>query len=354
MKLSTHFIVALLTAILALHQTTAQDKPGGKVHGYVFGDYYYVVGADTAKNRGSGQYSSTPKDFQAFQLRRLFLFYDHTISEKFFAQFLLEGNDKIFEPGGRHGIFIKTAYLEWKDLIPMGSLAFGLVPTPTWPWGLSEKVWGHRFIEKTIADFRGLGRASDIGVAVRGKFVEDGTFGYNAMIGNGQGQGEEKDKYKNFYAAFNAMPTKELQLEVQGEFENAKNDKNKILLKGLAAYQTKEFTIGGEVVQRTLKKAGARDADVTPLGISLYAWFPIPGTNGVNAFARYDYFDPNTNVADAGWKENFFLLGIDYMPMKDIHIAPNIWINTYSDKSPAKVKRDPDVVARITFYYIYK
>jgi hypothetical protein len=311
---SVRSIITVLALCAVTSSLSAQDKPAGKVHGYVFGDYYYVVGADTAANRGSGQYSSTPKDMQAFQLRRLFLFYDHTISEKFFAQFLLEGNDKIFEPGGRHGIFIKTAYLEWKDIIPMGSLAFGLVPTPTWAWGLSEKIWAHRFVEKTIADFRGLGRASDIGVAVRGQFVEDGMFGYNAMIGNGRGQGEEKDKYKNFYAALNSKPTKDIQLEVQGEFENARDDKNKILLKGFAAYQTKEFTIGGEIVQRTLKKVGALGADVTPLGISLFAWFPIPGTDGVNAYARFDYFDPNTKVTDSGWKENFFLFGIDYMP----------------------------------------
>lgn len=349
-----HSRLALMLVLIPLFSLSAQDTPSGKVHGYVFGDYYYMIAADTAATRGSGQYSSTPKDFQAFQFRRLYLYYDHTFNEKFFAQFLLEGNDKVFDSGGRHGIFIKTAYLEWKDLIPMGSLAFGLVPTPTWVWGLSERTWAHRFVEKTITDFRGLGRASDIGVAVRGKFVEDGTLGYNAMIGNGRGQGEEKDKYKNFYGAINAKPTDNVLLEVQAEFEPAKDDKNRILLKGFAAYQTKEFTVGAEIVQRTLRKAGAQNADVVPFGISLFAWAKL--TDDLNGFARFDYFDPNTNVNDAGFKENFFLIGIDYMPLKDIHIAPNLWINTYSNKStaPGAAKRDADVVARLTFFYVYK
>lgn len=349
MKLLQLSIAAIFVSFVS---SFAQEQNAGRVHGYVFGDYYYKFSGDSI---GTGtQYSDKREDFQAFQFRRLYLYYDHNITDKFFARFLLEGNDKIFEPGGRHGIFIKTAYLEWKDVIPMGSLAFGLVPTPTWAWGLSEKTWAHRFVEKTITDFRGLGRASDIGVAARGKFVEDGMFGYNVMIGNGRGQGEEKDKYKNFYAALNSKPTKEIQLEVQGEFENAKDDKNKILLKGFAAYQTKEFTIGGEIVQRTLKKAGPQDADVTPFGISLFAWLQFPEMEELRAFARFDYFDPNTKVRDKGWRESFIVAGFDYMPIKDVHIAPNIWINMYSDKSPAKVKRDPDIVGRITFFYIYK
>lgn len=350
-------LVSALLTILFFNAAGAlsQDKPAGKVHGYVFGDYFYKFGGDST---GSGsQYSALRKDQQAFQFRRLYLYYDHNVTDKVFAQFLLEGNDKIFEPGGRHGVFIKTAYLEWKDVIPMGSVAFGLVPTPTWTWGLSEKAWAHRFVEKTIADFRGLGRASDIGIAVRGKFVEDGKFGYNAMIGNGAGQGEEKDKYKNFYGALNAKPVENVLLEVQAEFEPAKDDKNKILLKGLAAYQTKEFTIGAEIVQRTLKKAGGTPtapADVVPFGVSLFAWAKL--MDGLNAFARFDYFDPDTKVKAAGFRENFFVVGVDYMPIKDVHIAPNIWINTYSNKSTAAgaVKRDADIVGRVTFFYVYK
>jgi hypothetical protein len=350
MRLTALLAVTLMAAAFVA-QVKAQDQSSGKVHGYVFGDYFYKAGGDTALKAGSSQYATVPEHFQAFQLRRIYLYYDHTFSKEFVSQFLLEGNDKIFESGGRHGVFIKTAYLEWKDVIPMGSIAIGLVPTPTWSWGLSEKTWGYRFIEKTVADFRGMGRASDIGIGFRGKFLEDGSIGYHAMIGNGSGQGEEKDKHKNYYGALNAKPVKNMMIEAQAEYEPATNDKSKTLVKGFAAYHTKDLTIGVEVVQRTLKMAGTAGADVTPLGVAAFIHASL--SDKINGYARFDLFDPNTKVKDAGYKENFFVVGIDFMPLNDIHFSPNVWINTFSAKG-SMPKKAADVVTRLTFFFVYK
>lgn len=345
----------LLTILINSENIFAQKKSGGKVHGYVFGDYFYKISGDST-NKGS-QYSHLHQDQQAFQFRRLYLYYDHNITEKVFTQFLLEGNDKIFEPSGKHSIFIKTAYLEWKDIIPYGSIAFGLVPTHIWSWGLSERTWKHRFIEKTIADFRGFSRASDIGISIQGKFTENGKFGYNAMVGNGSGQGEEKNKYKNFYGGINFIPIKSLLFEIQTEFEPSKNNTNRFLLKGFSAYQTKNFTIGAEIVKRTfndIRKTQSASTDSIPFGFSIFTFTKL--TDKINAFARYDYFDPDLNDKTSGFKENFFVFGIDYMPIKELHIAPNIWINTFSDKSTNTkiVNRRADIIGRLTFYYIYK
>ncbi len=345
----------LVFAVLILASLAyAQDKPAGKVHGYVFGDYYYVAGADTTASRGSGQYSATKKDFQGFQFRRVYLYYEHNLSEQFFAQFLLEGNNKVFDNLSQHSVFIKTAYLEWKDILPNQNLTIGLVPTPTWSWSFAEKTWNYRSIEKTIVDFRGLGSAVDMGISMRGKIDDAGMFGYVAMIGNGQGAKAENNKYKKFYGQLNAKPTKELLLEGYVDFEPNLGDKNKTTLKGFAAYQTKEFTIGAEVVQQTQAKVGVNGADIVPFGLALFAWAPIPGVEGLNAFGRFDYFDNNTKVSDAGYKENFFVAGLDYMPIKDVHIMPNIWVNTYSNKKSGGPTRDADVVGRLTFFYVYK
>ena len=43
-------------------------KPSGKVWGYVFGDYYYKVHADSL-NRGNTQYSNIAKDKNFFEFR---------------------------------------------------------------------------------------------------------------------------------------------------------------------------------------------------------------------------------------------------------------------------------------------
>jgi hypothetical protein len=328
----------------------AQDKPAGKVSGYVFGDYFYKIGGDST---GSGsQYSTLGKDQQAFQFRRLYLYYDHTFDDRFSAQFLLEGNDKTFTDG-KHGVFVKTAYLEWKNIFANSNLWFGLIPTPTWSL-LSEKVWNYRSIEKTVADFRGLGSASDIGIGIRGKFDEGGTVNYVAMIGNGNGQKPENNKYKKYYASLNVKPVKELVIEGYVDFEPAANEKDKTTFKGFAAYQSEHITVGAEAVTQIQKKATSTGDDRSPLGLSFFAWAPIPGSENFNAFARFDFYNPDTKVSSAGFKEAFITAGLDYMPIKNVHIMPNVWVNTFSNKASGGTNRDADVVGRITFFVVYK
>jgi hypothetical protein len=342
-------IYILVLGVVSVGTMLGQDKPAGKVHGYVFGDYFYKIGGT---NTGSGsQFSNVPKAFQAFQLRRLYLYYDHNLSDKFAAQFLLEGNEKIMETGGRHGIFIKTAYLEWKDAIPKGSIAFGLVPTPTWSWGLSEKSWNYRSVEKTITDFRGLGGASDIGLALRGKFDSDGMFGYVAMISNGNGQKPENNKHKKYYLSLNAKPIKEVIVEGYVDYEPAGKDINKTTAKGFLAYQGEGITVGVEVVQQTQKNGPTDSTTVTPLGMSFFSWVKI--VDGLNGFARVDLYNPNSKLDNVGYKETFFTVGLDWMPIKDVHLMPNVWLNSFKAKGTAPT-RDADLVGRLTFFYVYK
>lgn len=343
----------VLLSILITWILPAQEKSGGKVHGYVFGDYFYKVGGDSTGS--SSQYSSSKKADQAFQFRRLYLYYDHVFNETFAAQFLLEGNDKALTDG-KHGVFVKTAYLEWKEIIPMGNLMIGLVPTPTWssPGSVAEKTWNYRSVEKTIADSRSLGSASDIGVLLRGTFDSEERFSYVVMVGNGTGQKPENNKYKKYYAGLRTKPVKELVIEGYVDFEPAADEKDKTTLKGFAAYQTETFTAGVEAVTQTQKKAGAAGADRSPFGVSFFVLAPIPSLGNLNAFARYDLFNPDTRVSDAGFNESFITAGLDYMPIKNVHLMPNVWVNMFSDKNPAGVSRDADVVARLTFFFVYK
>ena len=344
-------LFTLVFLALTASSIFAQDKPAGKVHGYIFGDYFYKLGGNETEV-SSSQYSKVKKADQAFQFRRLYLYYDHTFSEKFAAQFLLEGNDGSLDGKDRYGIFVKTAYLEWKDVIPYASLGIGLYPTPTWSWGVSEKIWNYRSVEKTVTDFRKMGNSTDFGVALRGKFDAEGNYGYGFMIGNGSGTAAEKNKFKKYYGVLNAKPAKGFIVEAYADYEPADFDKDRTTLKGFAGYQTADITLGVEALQQIQKKSSKTGADQTPFAIALFAWAPL--TNGLNGFVRYDFYNPDTKVSNAGFNENFFTVGLDYMPIKDVHIMPNLWINTFSDKSPAGVNKDADVVARVTFYFVYK
>jgi len=351
MKIYASFFCVLF---IICNSVIAQEKTGGKISGVVFGDYFYKVSGDSS---GSiGQYSPFKKSYQAFELRRIYLKYDHTFSEKFAAQFLIESTEKTLITG-KYGIAVKTAFLEWKNLVPQSSIFIGMIPTPT--WGFVEGIWSYRSIEKSFIDFRGLGSAVDVGVSLKGNFDKQGNYGYFVMIGNGTGQRLETNKYKKFYGELIAKPVKGLSIEAYSDFEPNAGDKNKFTIRGFASYQMSIFTVGVEAVQQTQKKAINDSLDVVPFGVSAFAWATLlkktthPNEPVLNAFARFDYFDPDTKNGDAGFKENFITLGLDYMPIKNVHVMPNVWINTFNDKSSANVNRDADIVTRMTFLYVY-
>jgi hypothetical protein len=204
---------------------------------------------------------------------------------------------------------------------------------------------------------RGLGNASDLGVAARGKFDKAGNYGFGLMIGNGNGQKPEISKFKKYYATLFAKPLSGLSMEVYGDYEPNAGDKNKTTLKGFVSYQKKKFTIGAEVVNQMQKNAGGTDIDAAPFGISGFIWGTLYAKKDVpviNAFARYDYFDPDSKNDSTGYKESFITAGIDYMPIENVHIMPNVWINSYSGKTSSLAEKKADVVARMTLYYIYK
>ncbi|HMT10239.1 MAG TPA: hypothetical protein PKA39_01290 [Ignavibacteria bacterium] len=354
MKLTLRVIFFLFFTVLFLEDPAAQTvEKGGKVWGYVFGDYFFKVAGDSTGS--STQYSPYSKSAQGFEIRRAYLGYDYTFNDKFSSQILLEGNDKILT-STRLGLFIKTAFVEWK-VFDKVSFAIGLVPTPTFGWALFEKSWYYRPIEKTIMDMRSLGIASDLGVSARGKFDKAGNYGFNVMIGNGNGQKPEINKFKKYYGNLFAKPAKGLQLEIYGDYEPAADEKNKTTLKGHVGYTHEKFNFGVEAFQQMQKNAGGNGIDAAPIGISSYIWGNLLGRENkpiLNVFGRYDMYDPDSKNDSAGYKENFITVGLDYMPIENVHFMPNVWINSYSAKNSSMAERKADIAARMTFFFVFK
>jgi len=356
MKYKLILLAASFLLSAHLNHSTAQEKLPFKISGYAIGDYFYKVQGDSSGS--GGEYSPYRKDHQAFDLRRVMFIYEHFLSEKFTAGFTLEGGNKYLS-SGRFSVIIKAAYIEWKDIFDGSNLYAGYFLTPAFVWGIAEKMWGYRSVEKTISDSRGLTTGADLGVGLRGSFDKGKNYGYFIMIANGTGTKPENNKYKNFYASFNAKPVENLNIETYSEFEPAAEDKNKLTLKGILAYQTPSFTIGTEVVNQVRKNAGINNNSINPFGISFYAHAPLINAKTtkvpkLKAFARFDYYDPDTKSDSTGYKENFFTVGLDYMPIESVHFMPNVWVNSYSAKNSSAIERKADVVGRITFYYNYR
>jgi hypothetical protein len=190
-KLLTVFNILLAVTVYAQDSTRAEFKPSGKVWGYAFGDYAYKVHADSL-NRGNTQYANTPKNYNSFEFRRIYLGYDYNISEKFAAEFLLSYEGTTLSDNATRTIFIKAANIRWKGFFKNADLVFGQSSTPSFSQ-TSEKVWGYRSIEKTVFDMRKTASSSDLGLALLGKFNDAGTLGYHFMVGIGTAQKMECD-----------------------------------------------------------------------------------------------------------------------------------------------------------------
>ena len=345
MKIFTAFLfIITFTASLAF----CQDDNDVKVSGYAFGDYFYKVDGDSS---GSGtQYSNLQKDYQGFDFRRVYLTFKKNISKDFSANVTVEGNSGT-TIGGKYGLYFKVIQLTWKNLIPMGQINLGLISPNT--FDLEQDIWSYRSIEKTVGDFRNLGNSTDLGVSVSGDFDKKAMFSYFAMFGTGTGQKPVFTKNKKVYGQLTVRPTKGFVIAAYGDYETNGDGSETNTLKGTAGYNSSVFNMGAAVYQQTKKNGSG--IDIKPFAFSVFAWAPISTSKNltVNAFARFDMYDPDTESDNSGFKQNFITGGLDFMPVKDVHFMPNVWINSYTDKSSLNINRPTDVVARMTFYYKY-
>ena len=106
---------------------------------------------------------------------------------------------------------------------------------------------------------------------------------------------------------------------------------------------------------------------VNATGLSVFARGTLV-KDKLNFFARTDFFNPNNKIDnnkynkyvgntggynDPSTKENFITAGLDYTPMKNVHLMPNLWLNHYKNQGFATKYNVSDVVARLTFYFVF-
>lgn len=341
-------LILVLLLVLTAGAASAQTK--GKVYGLAFGDYFYKASGDSSGS--SLEYSGYAKDFNTFEFRRVYLGYQHPITENITADVLLAFEGRELNNQQTRTVLVKTAEMKWSGIFEGSDLVVGLTATPGFSF-ITEKVWGYRAIEKTIMDQRGILGSRDLGVMLRGAFDKDKNYGYSFMIGNGRGARLENNKYKKFYGQlFTYQMKKKLVFEAYSDYEPVTSDRSRTTLKGFLGYVTDNITVGVEGFQQMQKNFAGDTADVIPFGISGFITGGIVKKK-LNFYARYDYFDPDTENSTSGFKENFITVGLDFMPRENVHIMPNVWVNSYSDKSTAGLERDADVVPRISFWYVY-
>lgn len=358
----------------------AGSPNSGKLWGYMFADYYVKAQTDSLNRGSNSQYSGVPKNRNAFQIRRLYLGYNYNITKKFAAEVLLEAAPGEGLTDTKLAFYIKLANLRIKDLWKGTDLVLGQIATPGFSMS-SEPIWGYRSIEKTIIDIRGT-PSYDMGASLQGKFDPNtGNFGYDLMVGNGTGAKPESDNFKWLYGdIWGKFLNKKLLVNFYTDYEGMSPvgglKHSRSMIKGFAAYTVPMFTVGVEAYSNRLKNddqateisSGNVDVlSVNATGLSVF----VRGTlvkDKLNFFARTDFFNPDNKIDnnrynkyvgntsgynDPSTKENFITAGVDYTPIKNVHLMPNLWYNHYKNQGFATKYNASDVVYRLTFYFVF-
>lgn len=358
----------------------ANSPNSGKLWGYMFGDYYYKGKADSLNRGSNSQYSGVPKNRNAFQVRRLYLGYNYNITKKFAAEVLLEAAPGEGLTDTKLAFYVKLANLRIKNIWKGTDLILGQVGTPGFSMS-SEPIWGYRSIEKTLIDIRGT-PSYDLGASLQGKFdPKTGNFGYDLMVGNGTGAKPESDNFKWIYGDIWAkFLNKKLYVNLYADYNGlspvAGMKHSRSMIKGFVAYMVPTFTVGVEAYSNHLRNddqateisSNAVDVlSVNATGLSIFTHGTLV-KDKLNFFARTDFFNPDNKIDnskyykyvgntggynDPSTKENFITGGLDYTPMKNVHLMPNFWINHYTNQGFATKYDVSDVVYRFTFYFVF-
>jgi len=328
--------------------------------------------------------------------------------------------------GGKFTPYVKYANVKWKNIFKNSDLKIGQQATPSFAKvdrneQTAEEVWGYRSIERTISDIRRT-PSFDLGISLQGWFDNNGNFGYMLMAGNGNSAKPATNSYKWFYGDLYAkFFKKRLIVDLYQDYEklawgvwvpgvkantespNGPEYADRNMTKLFVALNTNKLTVGFEGFQNTIMsgiKVTGTDGNTyyrtqNTMAYSAYVRGRIlSASNGdprLNFFARYDNYDPSGDLSsiannagtksfvsstvsqyDAATKEQFVTFGFDYMPFKNVHIMPNVWLNTYASSLSATGSNDAstplaytkmnsevtgvkgtDAVYRLTFYYIY-
>ena len=269
-------------------------------HTQVGGKIYASYGVDLTDTPYSGYADGDPRP-NGFEVDRVYLDFRQKIDDTFSVR---ATTDVGREDSGKLGLYLKYAYMQVKltdDIkLRIGSAQNAQV-------GFSDRFWGGRWLAKSFIDQEGLVSSADIGVHAHGKHA-DGMFKWGAAIVNGEGYGNpDMDNDKTFQARVTVDPLNgdiklPISLYLSQEFYTREDVDGQNIIVASLGFDQEFVSFWGEYVMDTpgtkfMDEAGA-EQDVKSGGMSFNVVGKVPDL--LNVVARYDKWDPNTDVDDDG------------------------------------------------------
>ncbi len=138
---------------------------------------------------------------------------------------------------------------------------------------------------------------------------------------NGSGAAPETDKLKKIAFSAGNWFDRSSVMELYVDYENVGAGKSTITGKLFYGMRTAQFMAGGEAFYRINRKFFGT-GDIVPAGLSLFGWFTM--NRQTRTIVRLDAVDDNLNVSSTGYRELYAMVGIDYAPVAEVRLIPNV------------------------------
>ena len=311
MEKEMKYLIILLTYISI---SIAAD---GKIGGVTYFDY------------------TNSKEKSAFVLKRQYFSYGIDMSDevKFRVVFDVGRTDVgtvLRKDGGEKSedtrlvAFLKKAQIDYRT--SYGKISVGLIGMNT--YNIQEKNWGYRFIEKSAMDKYGFSSTADLGIGFSRALVNQLKMSLQVVNGEGY-KNPQSDKYHKIafnstYGEHNLVKNSGFNAGVVYTTEQT-DDKPNTMASLFGGFAGMGLRLGG---QFNMLKKGGIESQI----ISVSSNYSM--TDKLDAFVRYDMFDPNTDEID-GWKDNstYLIAGIQLSCGNGLLVAPNIRMESYEDDS---------------------
>jgi hypothetical protein len=264
-------------------------------------------------------YSNTSGD-DAFDLQRAYLNYSSDISDDLFFKISF---DVERHADDRLTTYLKNAYVDLK-CDNGDKFSIGLIGTNS--FGIQEKNWGYRFIEKSVVDKYGMTKTADFGVGYSKSF---GKVKTSIQLLNGEGfKSDDKDGKQSLYLSVlygESRIDKNDGMNFGIVFNNnPQSDNSDHDFIGLfSGWALKGFRVGLE--------CNIFETDAREEATSIYANYDV--NDDWDIFVRHDITDLYNDDLGKIVSDDLTIVGGVWNPTKGLYISPNVYLaddtNTY-------------------------
>ena len=305
----------------------------GKIGGVTYFDYY----SNTEKASGFNfqrQYFGYGGDVSD-QVSYKILFDVGRTNNKLLYTWSVKENDSLkVTEDTRLVTYLKKVQVNYKS--SFGNFNFGLIGMNT--YGVQEKNWGYRFLEKSAIDKYGFSATADMGVGFSRSLMDNLNLSFQIVNGEGfkkpQGDKFQKIAFNATYGEDNLNKNNGHNAGLVYTMESTDADPT-TMTSIFGGYSGMGLRIGGEYNMQTKGNVESNIVSVS----SNYAV-----RDNIDIFALYDIVDDNDDANKNG--ENYLITGIVLSCDGDISIAPNLRMTNYKN-----IEKESETEYKVNFQF---